>query len=103
MNYLYQYSLRQRLKYIVGRFNFLLKQFNEKTNEFVNRVVNTRNYYVHFDELLKSEIITDEQFAYYNHILRVLLDAFLLNELGLTDEQILKFVKRQSQVYRVRK
>lgn len=95
MKYSYQYSLRNRLNELTKKFDFVLELFKEKRSLFIDIVVTTRNYYVHFDEGAKEKIVSEKKFPYYNLILKLLLDAFILSELGLPTDQISSFVKKQ--------
>ncbi len=83
-------SLRKRLKQI---FNLLkniryIDELVPDKKRFVDRVVNTRNYYVHYDKALKDKIIDAEQFYWYIQILKTIVLACLLRETGFTDEEI---------------
>lgn len=95
MAYLNHYSLRKRLNEISLEFDFLFTQFSEKRKDFIEKVINTRNYYVHFDESLKDKAIQEKKLPYFNHILKSLLEIYLMKELGISKDNLSLYAKRR--------
>ncbi|MFI3615042.1 HEPN domain-containing protein [Streptococcus uberis] len=69
------------------QINFSTGEIN--WSEFPNVIANTRNYYIHYDEKLKSKhkILTEEELSIYNTCLLILLDYYIYSELGFLDHQ----------------
>ena len=63
-----------------------------KPNEFPAVIAHTRNYYIHYDELIKEKhrVLTEEELQYYNRSLLQMLDYYILLELGFTDSNVVK-------------
>lgn len=63
-----------------------------KQNEFPSVIAHTRNYYIHYDELIKEKhrVLTEEELQYYNRSLLQMLEYYILLELGFTDSNIVK-------------
>jgi hypothetical protein len=87
----YQYSLRTRLKALLGKLNNRTKEavMREKTSTFINLVISVRNYLTHFDETEKPAIVKDAQGMYnLNQRLRALLIVLLLAFLGVPEDKV---------------
>ena len=85
-----EYSLRSRLKSLFKEFkNFELIKLilNEYSDKFVDIVVETRNYYTHFDKK-HSLVKSGKELVMLNNNLRLLLDLCLLKEMRLNQEYI---------------
>jgi hypothetical protein len=60
LKYSYEPNLRHRLKELISKYELIFPLFVEgKKGDFVNKVVNTRNYFAHYDPNLKDMAITD--------------------------------------------
>jgi ApeA N-terminal domain 1 len=90
-----QYSLRKRL-------NNLMKSFEEATarlvaddsTAFVERIVETRNYFTHYTEELKvNAVIGGADLFYTTHRLRIFLTILLLKELGIEEYVIVQAIR----------
>lgn len=55
--------------------------------EFPKKVVSTRNYYTHYDESKKDQVIAYEELNSYNSILKYILEYYLLKEIGFSDSE----------------
>jgi hypothetical protein len=87
-------SLRQRLKDIFKDFDPILKELEGKPKDFISKLVQTRNYYVHYDQSSVAGILGEEDLRTCNSTLVILLQLLLLKELGFTSEQRTAAVKR---------
>ncbi len=66
--------------------------------DFPNVIAKTRNYYIHYDEMIKENgtVLTAEELSVYNTALIYILEYYLLNELGFSDaEQIREKLNRR--------
>lgn len=57
--------------------------------DFIQKLVDTRNFFTHYDEKKESMIFTEKEFPYVNAELRLLLDYHLLVLLGF-DKQVVR-------------
>ena len=55
---------------------------NGKHEDFAKKLVDTRNYYTHYDEKKKDKAYSEEELPYVNQHLRCLLNYHLLTKLG---------------------
>lgn len=91
-----EHSLRKRLKDLVESLDefLLIDYLNDKYEQnFVNIVIENRNYYTHYDkkdDLVKSGI----KLVLLTLDLRLLLELCILNEIGISKELIDKKLKR---------
>lgn len=82
-------SLRRRLKDTGERYRIYNERLFENYKDFVDDVVNTRNYLTHFDENDKQRAKLGFRDLYsMRERLRVILEIGLLSELGLSESQI---------------
>ena len=89
-----EFSLRTRLRDILKRYNEIMPGFIPDKKDFINKVVDTRNYYTHYDEDLKGRAVSDESLYYLTQRLRRLLEICLLRELGFNLKEIKEFFVR---------
>lgn len=56
-------------------------------NDFPQVIADTRNFYIHYDERIKSRgrVLTEEELQVYNRCLFQILEFYILKELGFTD------------------
>jgi hypothetical protein len=94
LKYINHLSLRSRLKNLFDEFSYLFEESGTNRKVFINSVVDTRNYYVHFDQRLKDKIITSHELNYYNLLLKMLLDTSILSDIGFSKEENLKLIKK---------
>lgn len=106
LKYLNEYSLRKRLKDIckenlkevLERSNLdLLKDFKDKNaiNSFADSVTDTRNYLTHYDEELKNKTVNGNELYTLLKKLKILLEIFLLKELGFSFNKINILISRK--------
>ena len=87
----YEYSLRKRLDDLFTLYGeeFLTLFVDEEKGAFVNQVVDTRNWFTHFDERGKDKAIRDgKELAYLNLKLQLFMIALLLRHVGIPAEKI---------------
>ncbi len=89
-----EYSLRKRLKDLFEQYNEVLNGFIEDKNDFINKVVDTRNYLTHYDEDLKDKAVDGEQLYYVTQQLKVLIVICLLSELDFNFKEIKDLIAR---------
>ena len=82
-----QFSLRTRLKEIFEK-NEILSAFIEERDTFINKVVDTRNHYTHWDEKLKERATTRPDLYHLTKKVKLLLETCILTELGFGSEEV---------------
>lgn len=91
LKYGYEFSLRKRLDDLFTTYGeeFLTLFVDKKKNEFIDVVVDTRNWFTHFDEELRHRAVTDgEELASLNLKLQLFMIALLLRHIGIRQEKI---------------
>jgi hypothetical protein len=104
LSYGYQYSLQRRVRELIrAQANVFLELFVHKNvnstarEEFINKIVKTRNYYTHFDPDDKEAAITDiTELALEAKRLIVLLYMLLLNYVGIPKEDVDAAIRKHS-------
>ena len=89
LKYGYEFSLRKRLNDLFATYGeeFLTLFVDKTKNEFIGEVVDTRNWFTHFDE--KNGAVTDgEELALLNLKLQLFMIALLLRHIGIRQEKI---------------
>ena len=79
----------------MARFEFIFEYLDYKRDEFIQKVVDTRNYYTHYSIDKKEKIFPKYQLPYVNGILLGVLQYYILKEIGIKDEHIKKVVHQQ--------
>lgn len=82
-------SLKMRLRYLfsIGDFTFL-STYRMPRQDFVDKLVITRNYYTHYDPKKESRSFTREELEDVCPILFNLANYYILMELGLSEEDL---------------
>lgn len=83
-------SQRRRLKAMIERFSWI----DFGGNEFVNRVIITRNYLTHFEEELKEAAAKGDELMRLTLKLELLIKMTLLTELGFEQKEVEQMTKR---------
>ncbi|WP_313533241.1 HEPN domain-containing protein [Exiguobacterium sp.] len=81
--------LRKRLQSIFSEVNNIFEISSNKRSSYINKIVTTRNYYTHFDERLRHNILDVEKMYYLTKYMKFVLRILLLRELGI-DEDLIK-------------
>lgn len=100
-----QFALRKRLEILFkkysGLFDFLEESKDSIIDSITKDIVNSRNYYIHYDERNKKKAKKGKELYYLSIILKILLEICLLNEFGFSFEEIQsKFLKKWNIVIR---
>ncbi len=95
MQYLYEYSLRKRLKDIVDALGDTLNPVIPDKGAFIEDLYNTRNYLTHYDEDLKAKAKDGKELHKRTQQLKGLIEICLLKEIGFEKEDILKILSKK--------
>jgi hypothetical protein len=94
-----EFSQRVRLKELMRRCEPVMALYVDDPNEFIGRVVETRNYLTHFNKDAKMNLIFAGNELYYAaQRLKILLESCLLLEMGFPIELILKIYRRNGRL-----
>lgn len=101
LNFGNELNFRSRLESILDNQKLAFGNFLiDSEKKFIAKVLETRNYFVHFDERFekknryKKKIIPIEDLEQYNRTLVVLLQCCLLSEIGVNSEDIAICIKK---------
>lgn len=87
--YAYQYSLRKRLKELLASLDEPLQALVcEKPKDFVEKIVNERNYLTHLDKNSHEKRFDETKLIPLIRRLRILLTILLLKRLGIESKTI---------------
>lgn len=97
-NYLNEYSLRKRIKDLIGNLpNELELKIQEEPNykkDIIRNIVLIRNHFAHFNPDEKKYIPNDpNSLRLLNEEMRIILEANILQDLGFDPDYIHKFVR----------
>ena len=94
LKYANEPSLRRRLSQMISPFDDLFDT-NSERKRFVNDVVNTRNYYTHYDNCILEEAVTEPAQLLRLYLkLEALVQMHLLYLIGLDRDHVRKIVNR---------
>ena len=100
LKYANEPSLRSRMNQMISPFNDLFGTATARKN-FVNKVVNTRNYFTHYDNRIQDQAVTDpEALLQLTDKLEGLVQLRLLELLGMENEEIKNTAKRYTRLRR---
>lgn len=88
LKYGYEFSLRKRLQDICDKHGELLTDVITDKDDFVKRVIHTRNYLIHHDELEKGLAASGMEIYHLSRRLKKVIEVCLLSELGFTQAEI---------------
>ncbi len=88
-------SLRRRLKDILNTHRAALTGLIKDEAMFINNVINTRNYFTHYNEKVRENAVLGVDLLFYlTQKLKILVETCLLSELGFSNEEISSFFQR---------
>jgi ApeA N-terminal domain 1 len=89
-----EFSQRKRIKFLLDDVWLdCLNEFIEDKNIFVGKVVDTRNYLIHFDPSSKSKAIFGAEIFYAAERLKILLVTHILIQLNIPRENVYRAIK----------
>ncbi len=86
-------SLRSRLKYICEMLSELYLITDKK--DFINKVINTRNYMTHYDLDLKDKSVDGKELFIITEKLKMIVEICILKEIGLSLEEIYNLTRQK--------
>ncbi|WP_040486967.1 HEPN domain-containing protein [Listeria grayi] len=80
--------LRKRLNDLFSEVNNIFNIPSKKRKSIINKIVNTRNYFTHFDNSLENKKMEPEEIIYISKYMKLVLRVILLKELDVSEELI---------------
>jgi len=100
IKYGYEFSLRRRLREIFHMNNNFLINFIHHYETLILEIVETRNYYTHYDEKTKHVQQYSDLFILCDKI-KVIFISLLLFDLGFDYEKVQELIKEQQSINRL--
>lgn len=98
IKYGHEFSQRKRIKLLLDDvWTGCLDEFIEDKNTFVDKVVNTRNYLIHFDPISASKAVFGTEIFYVAERLRILLVTHILLQLNIPREDVYRAITQFNQ------
>jgi hypothetical protein len=98
-------SLRSRLNHLLNEFGLMVlgpDVTNKDVKSFVDDVVNTRNYYTHYDNSLEGKALTNRELMRVNPRLELFLIILLLYRMGIPKDIISEAVRSNRKITNLR-
>ena len=92
LHYINEYSLRKRLKSLIKDTNIVSHHIIDNTNDFIDKVVNTRNYLTHYSRDAELLAVKGKDLFFLTEKVKILVEILLLRELGFPFEEIENFI-----------
>jgi len=83
-------SLRRRLKELYDSHRDELDMFIDDKNSFIDLIVNTRNFYTHYNPSLEKKIIESDHLPMFSQKIKWMLLIIILKEIGFNKDQVQK-------------
>lgn len=88
--------LKSRLGYLfLARFEYVFSFLDYSREDFIERMVHTRNYYTHYSPDKERLIFPIRKLPYVNGILMAVLQYYMMKEIGIPDDRLGKKVGMQ--------
>lgn len=95
IKYGHEFSQRKRIKLLLDEvWDDLLDQFIDNKTVFINQVINTRNYLIHYDSSSESQAVKGIKIHYLAERLKIILIAHILLQLGMPRNVVGRDIKR---------
>lgn len=88
-------NLRKRLQHIIEPFQDYFGS-GKNRKEFINKIINTRNYLTHYDRQLEQYAVSDEELYKLCLKIEAIFNLCFLKQIGFIDEEIDKLVGQNS-------
>lgn len=87
-DYINEPSQRRRFKELISEIRKYLEVKKDFGDGFISTVLNTRNYFTHYDEALKDKAIKGENLYFYNIKLKLLYILLFIKVLGISKRNV---------------
>ncbi|MBD2335566.1 hypothetical protein H6G64_00995 [Calothrix sp. FACHB-156] len=94
LKYANEFSQRKRIKELLDQvWENCLTHFIHNKNEFIDQVISTRNYLIHYDESSASKAVFGSEIFYLAQRLKILLLTHILINIGNPQESVYLAIK----------
>ena len=95
IKYGHEFSQRKRIKLLLDEvWEDCLDQFIDNKNNFIDKVINTRNYLIHYDSSSESQAVKGIEIFYIAERLKIILIVHILLQLGIPQKNVYRNIKR---------
>lgn len=101
MKYMYEYSLKKRLRLILKKHKDQVALLIPDIDPFIDDVVTKRNHLTHYTEELERLAVKGEEFSLLIQRVRFLIEVCFLWEIGIPPDRITQIMQRSSRYQRV--
>lgn len=98
MQYSNEPRLRKRLGELFKETNYVFNISSKNRKSMINKIVNTRNYYTHFDKKKEHDIMSLKELFYISIYMKFVLRALIMKELGISNELIADRLNEDSEL-----
>ena len=95
-------SFRAKLKEVYEKHGGLFSSFISDKDDFIKRVIDTRNYYTHYSPKLEERAVKIEDLPFLSQNLRFILIVILMKQIGFDDKLIEQALERYMR-FRIRR
>ncbi len=97
LKYMNRKSLRRLTKELCQKYDTIFKVFIENEQDFIQKFVDARNYYTHYDLEAKGRVNVLTELPFLTEKLRFMVRTILFRELGFED----KYLERVIRIYSI--
>jgi len=95
IKYGHEFSQRKRIKLLLDDvWTGCLDEFIEDRNNFIDKVINTRNYLIHFDPASSPKAVFGTEIFYISERPKILLITHILIQLDIPRENVYRAIKQ---------
>jgi len=94
-------TLRKRLNELLDTSSVTASYFIGERKDFVEKMVATRNYHIHYDERLKRKAAKGRDLNDITFVLRILIEMCLLKELGFDTNEVHNLISTRYRGYKI--
>ncbi|NSW92460.1 MAG: hypothetical protein HPY74_17680 [Firmicutes bacterium] len=98
MQYSNEPGLRKRLVELFKETNYVFNISNNNMKNIINKIVNARNHFIHFDSEKEHEIMSINELFYVSIYMKFVLRALIMKELGINHELIAERLNEDSEL-----
>ncbi|MFM2315567.1 MAG: hypothetical protein RLZZ04_4845 [Cyanobacteriota bacterium] len=95
IKYGHEFSQRKRIKLLLDEvWEDCLDEYIDNKDVFIDKVINTRNYLIHYDSVSERQAAKGAEIFYIAEQLKIILIAHILLQLGIPKEIVYRDIKR---------
>jgi hypothetical protein len=91
-------ELRPRIYQLLNRQKIAKKSLVTNSRKFVNRLMNSRNYYTHYDAKRRKKALDGAPLYYMSRKLKLLMILVILKKIGITEKEAVDGISRHHEL-----